>query len=111
MPEDPPYKIPFVCFECRKCFKRQYDTSTSVRPCPHCKGNAIRMDIRFRVPKSSDNDEWKKIIFLAQHGFYFQKIYRLSESGGYQRVSYPSTLSEAKNFVKKYRSQALEKRI
>ncbi len=111
MPEDPPYKVPFTCFGCLKTFKRPYDKETTERICPHCGGKAVRMDIRFRPPKRSDDKAWKKVIFLAQHGFYFQKIYRMTSPGAYQRVRYPSSLGEAKKFVKVFKDQSIDRGI
>jgi hypothetical protein len=50
--------------------------------------------------------QWKKVQFLAAHGFLFQSIYIPSPEGGKQVVPYPRTLREATAFVVTYRDQA-----
>ena len=65
------------------------------------------MDVRFRTPRKTDDKQWKKVEFLFQHGFYFQKIYRQIARGTYQRVPYPADLSGARKFVVEFKSQAI----
>ena len=54
----------------------------------------------FKAPKKSDTEQWKKVAFLIDHGFFFQKI--RPDSNGNESVPYPKTLDEAKEFVVKY---------
>lgn len=51
--------------------------------------------------------QWKKVKFLAAHGFLFQSIYTPSPAGGKQVVPYPQTFKEAITFVATYRDQAV----
>ncbi len=65
---------------------------------------AINLGRHFRAPAADNASEWQKVTFLVQRGFVFQTIHD-PETG--LRVGYPATLREAKQFVRKYRSQAL----
>lgn len=65
------------------------------------------MDIRFRPPKKSDDKQWKKVKYLVEHGFIFQKIYR-KDGPVWYRERYPKTYEQAKEFVVKYKEQAFE---
>jgi hypothetical protein len=91
----------FVCIKCRKSFKRNCDTSEYVNEliCPDCGQTAYNFGRNFHVPKMNDNEQWKKIQFLFDNGFSFQRV--RDESG--QNVAYPKTLAEAKEFVSKYK--------
>ena len=70
-----------------------------------CGGVTYNLGRHFKAPKKSDIAQWKKVAYLVHHGFYFQKIRPIKNS--YCNVSYPSTLAEAKVFVKKYKKHAL----
>ena len=61
---------------------------------------------KFHAPKKNETMQWKKVQFLAAHGFLFQSIYIPSPAGGKQVVPYPRTLKEATAFVVTYRDQA-----
>jgi hypothetical protein len=91
----------FVCLECRKSFKRNCDTSEYIDEliCPDCGQTAYNFGRNFHVPKMSDKEQWKKIQFLFDNGFSFQSVH--DESG--QRIPYPKTLAEAKEFVSNYK--------
>ena len=67
----------------------------------------MRVDVRFRTPRKTDDKQWKKVEFLFQHGFYFQKVYRQISRGTFLRVPYPSDLAEARRFVVEFKSQAI----
>lgn len=73
--------------------------------CVSCGGVTYNLGRHFKAPKKSDVTQWKKVVYLVHHGFYFQKIRPIKNS--YFSVSYPSTLAEAKVFVKKYKKHAL----
>ena len=62
---------------------------------------------KFHAPKKTDVMQWKKVQFLAAHGFLFQSIYTPSPAGGKQVVPYPRTLKEAVTFVVTHRDQAV----
>lgn len=90
---------PFVCFACRKSFKRVWPlTGAGTRPCPECGGPSVGLSRKFRAPPRSDVAQWKKVQFLVESGFRFGSLH--DERG--VRVSYPRTLQEAKAFVARY---------
>jgi len=74
-----------------------------VKPCPNCGKSAINLGRHFKPPRSSDVAQWAKAEFLVRAGFLFQHVYDPATS---QPVPYPSTLSEAREFVAQYRDQA-----
>ena len=96
---------PFVCIRCRTSFRRPFE-GVDYRPCPSCGQDATRVDVRFRAPRKADDKQWKKVEFLLQHGFYFQKVYRRIATGAYLRVPYPRNLAEARRFVVEFKSQS-----
>ena len=106
----PVYAMSFACFQCRTAHKRHIDATPSDYPrsmeCPVCKEPAINLGRNFKAPKKSELAQWKKIKFLVDHGFIFQKI-RL-EKNSYESVPYPKTLTEAKEFVVKYKKWAIK---
>ena len=100
----------FVCLECCKSFKREYDLLPKDYPvelkCPNCGGTTYNFGRHFKPPKSTDKKQWDKIRFLFENGFRFQKI-RIDDSHQHT-VPYPKTLTEAKEFIKKYKEYALK---
>ena len=64
-----------------------------------------RLCRKFAAPKSIDKQQWEKVRFLVEHGFLFYPVRAMIEPGVFMRVTYPKTLSEAKAFVEKYKSQ------
>jgi hypothetical protein len=99
---------PFVCVRCRASFRRPYEKGIDYKPCALCGQEAVRADIRFRTPRKSDDKQWKKVEFLFQHGFYFQKVYRLISQGMHLRVRYPRDLAEARGLVAEFKAQAIK---
>ena len=70
---------------------------------------------RFRPQKISNDKQWKKVEFLASHGFRFQKIYR-KEGNAWYREPYPATLEQATGLLSCLRSStsfmsAMSKRV
>jgi len=104
-----PYNMAFACLHCRKSFKREFDLDEG-RPselkCPECGGTAYNLGRHFKAPKKSDTKQWKKVEFLIEHGFRFQKIRPIKNS--LDSVPYPETMEEAKEFVKKYKEFAIK---
>ena len=103
------YTMAFACLACRKSFKRQVDLSSECPGeliCPDCGGTAYNFGRHFKVPRKNDLKQWKKVAFLFEHGFRFQKI-RIG-SGHHDVVPYPRTLEEAIEFVVKYQEYALK---
>ena len=64
------------------------------------------MDMRFRPPKKSDDRQWAKVRFLVEHGFFFQRVY-LKDGAIWYREAYPKNMNEAKEFVVRFKDQAL----
>jgi DNA-directed RNA polymerase subunit RPC12/RpoP len=98
------YAMSYACLECCKPFKRQL--SKPVRDpeemvCPDCGGPAYNFGRHFKPPKKSNKKQWKKIRFLFEHGFRFQKIH--VNKNRVESIPYPETLEEAKDFVIKYK--------
>ncbi len=104
----PEYAMSFACFSCRTAQKRHFDATPNDYPktmeCPICKDTMINLGRHFKAPKKSDLNQWKKVKYLADYGFVFQKI-RINKNS-YESIPYPKTLSEAKEFVIKYKKWA-----
>ena len=87
------YTMAFACVACRTSNKRHFigppcDYPSSME-CPVCKNDA---------------SQWKKVEYLIEHGFFFQKIRPIK--GSYESIPYPKTLADAKVFVVKYKQYA-----
>lgn len=68
------------------------------------------MDVRFQPPKKSDDRQWAKVQLLAEHGFFFQSVFRREGIASYP-ARYPQTLEQAREFVKEFKAQASERRL
>ena len=94
----------YACLACKTAHKRAAHGCNSGFPlemeCPNCQGAMYNLGRHFKAPKKSDTEQWKKVAFLIDHGFFFQKI--RPDSNGNESVPYPKTLDEAKEFVVKY---------
>jgi hypothetical protein len=97
------FRFPHVCFTCRKSFK--FPVQITARLCPQCRGQMTRLCRKFAAPKANDKHQWEKVRFLVENGFLFYPIREMIEPGVFMRVPYPKTLSEAKTFVAKFKSQ------
>ncbi|MGO2010995.1 MAG: hypothetical protein ACTH7Q_02605 [Pseudoalteromonas sp.] len=106
----PEYSMSFACCECRTSNKRQFKLAPCDYPktieCPICNGVAINLGRHFKPPKKSDLVQWKKVKFLIEHGFVFQKI--RTDKNSVESIPYPDTLAQAKEFVIKYRQYSVE---
>ena len=60
---------------------------------------------KFSAPAAKDKQQWQKVQYLVEHGFKFYSVYERSPSGGQQRVKYPETLQEARDFVTRHQRQ------
>jgi len=97
------FRFPFVCFHCRKSFK--LPVSRAARVCPQCRGTMEMLSRKFSAPRAADIAQWKKVQFLVENGFRFYPVLQPLAAGVSQRVRYPSTLAEAKEFVLIHRDQ------
>ena len=108
--QGPEYSMSFACCECRTSNMRQFNLAPCDYPetieCPICNGVAVNLGRHFKPPKKSDLAQWKKVKFLIEHGFLFQKIRTIKNS--YESVPYPETLAQAKEFVVKYGEYAVQ---
>jgi hypothetical protein len=102
------FRFPFVCFGCRKSFK--LPASKTARVCPQCRQPMEMLSRKFSAPRSADLMQWRKVQYLVEHGFRFYSVYEPLATGGMQRVRYPASLSEAKEFVTLHRDQAWPRR-
>jgi ribosomal protein L44E len=102
------YAMSFACFICKTSNMRHFDALPRDYPktmeCPVCKSTAVNLGRQFKAPKKSDAAQWKKVKFLVEHGFVFQKIRIDPECC--DSIPYPDTLGEAKDFVLKYKKWA-----
>lgn len=98
------FRFPFVCFGCRKSFK--LPVRKVARVCPQCRRPMEMLSRKFSAPRSADLAQWEKVQFLVEHGFRFYSVCEPLGTGGMQRVRYPATLSEAREFVSVHRDQA-----
>ena len=102
-----------ICLGCRKAFNQGTNTKDIHNSnCPDCGLPMIALNHRFRPPKKTDLDKWRTVEYLLKNGFQYQKIYenferkqdKIIRSG---HVSYPENLRDAKEFVIKYKDQAI----
>lgn len=85
------YLHPYVCFRCRKSFKRA-SRIEAVLPCPECGGPSIGLTRKFKPPRQSDKKQWDKVEALVRHGFLF---WSLGEP-------YPDTIREVAAFARRH---------
>ena len=100
-----------VCLSCRKSFSKGRGNQHTPEKCPECGSQYISFTHRFKPPKKDDINAWKVVTFLYNHGFVYQHIYEdmsnsrdLDQNRDY--VTYPSSITDAKEFVVKYGAQA-----
>jgi hypothetical protein len=97
----PRYLFPYVCFTCRKSFKRAPIGQKGLpdKTCPDCGGVAIGLSRKFKAPSRLDAAQWEKVEYLVAHGFRF-----FSQTDAKTRVSvpYPETLKDAREFVRRF---------
>jgi len=94
----PRYLFPYVCFRCRKAFKRKFEEGLPDKRCPECAGTAVGLSRNFKAPATSDIQQWRKVAFLVENGFRFFHHYKRNGS----LVAYPVTMAQAREFVAIY---------
>lgn len=90
------YLFPYVCFDCRKAFRKPLRDLPRV--CPQCGRTMVMLNRKFSAPKMTDTEQWRKVHFLVEQGFRFQSIHEADGS----LVRYPESMAEAKEFTAKY---------
>ncbi|MDB5129252.1 MAG: hypothetical protein JWQ85_3484 [Mucilaginibacter sp.] len=98
-----------VCLTCRKSFSKGPGNLHVPEKCQECGDNYVSYPQRFRPPGKSDLQAWKVVHFLYENGFIYQHI--LTDLLNYKSDSYaeyPENLTDAKEFVIKYQSQAIK---
>lgn len=98
-----------VCLNCRKAFNQNADfTVKSGLICPECGQKIFEINHKFRPPKKSNLKAWEVSKYLIENGFLYQRIYqKIIGVDNLKSVSYPTSIDEAKQFVKKYKDQAI----
>jgi hypothetical protein len=92
---------PFVCFPCRKSFKRSIELESP--PCPDCGGPTTGLSRKFKAPPTKDLKAWRVVEFLVASGFRYHELHGTDPKLGGERVGgYPKTMSEAEAFVVRY---------
>lgn len=89
----PEYLVAHACFICRKSYKRRVEDSDRSHNCPECNNEMYEMGRSFKVPKSNDTKQWKKVQLLYAEGF------RFVGSGYHEGESLPKSLSEVEAFL------------
>src|SRR5690606_28712020 len=73
----PDYSMSYACLTCKTANKRHVEGLPSDYPlkmqCPVCNDIMFNVGRHFKAPKKSDSAQWKKVQFLIEHGFLFQK--------------------------------------
>ena len=98
-----------VCLDCKLALNRGFDSSSEfVYCCPNCGKPMTLYPHRFRPPKKTDERKWATVKYLFDHGFNYQHIYEINEPEIIKKhATYPDNLREAKEFVEKYKGQAV----
>ena len=98
-----------VCFNCRKAFNIDiYEREKDNLICPNC-GNVVTIfNHKFRPPKTSDLDSWKVVEFLKNNGFIYQHVFQGNKKEGFTEAPYPENMLDAKEFVQKFKAQAMQ---
>ncbi len=104
-----------ICFNRRRSFNTGTDfTQTRQSNCPECGQPMTLMIHRLRPPKKEDEKKWMTVKYLVDNGFTYQHIYDEVDTKGKQKVerinvAYPDNLKDAKEFVIKFKDQAIRR--
>lgn len=60
------------------------------------------MGRKFKAPRRDDDEQWRKVELLVDHGFLFERAYDRPEI-----ARYPRTLAEAREFVRRTGRKAI----
>ena len=104
-----------VCLECKVTLNRPFDSDAElIYPCPECTKPMILLPHSFKPPKKADDKKWETVRFLIENGFYYQHVYEgIDKKNGVpssqNHVAYTDNIRDAKEFVEKYKSQAMKR--
>lgn len=96
----PTYLFPYVCFACRKTFRKP--PAKAAVSCPECAHPMVMLNRKFSSPKQRDAEQWEKVQQLVALGFYFFSVYRTTANGKNISVPYPARLSEVPAFAEEF---------
>ena len=110
MRDVPSHSMPYVCFACRRSFKRarRFGDEGHRAECPSCHGPSIALHPHFKAPQHDDVKQWRKVQFLVDNGFYFWPLIDRAHQNAI--VNYPESLKEAAAWVKRWKHLADERR-
>ena len=92
-----------VCIQCKNSFNTGSNfLNHQPEKCGVCGNALIQCNQKFKPPKATDTKAWQVIEYLLGNDFRFQSIY--NEAG--KDVPYPTTMEEAKEFVRKYNKKS-----
>ncbi len=94
------YLFPYVCFSCRKSFKRP--PVEEARLCPDCGTETVRLSRKFKAPPKAATKRWQVVEYLVSKGFRYDSV----QAGDGQQARFPTTLREAEEFAKRWAGQA-----
>ena len=103
-----------VCLDCRKSFSQGTDfEKVKELNCVECGRKMLLLPHRFRAPKRTEIKKWETLKYLTSNGFLYQHVYKNIEIKNgitsYQKyVNYPETIRDTKEFVEKYKEQAIK---
>ncbi len=92
-----PYRQPYACFDCRKCFHvamnwERTPLQAVTHSCPECGQPMHSMGLDFKAPRRHDIRQWRKVQTLYTHGFTYASC---GCGAGYR----PKRLSELPTFL------------
>jgi hypothetical protein len=102
--------MPYVCFACRRSFKRarRFGDEGHRAECPACHGRSIALHPHFKAPRQGDSEQWQKVQFLVENGFYFWPL--IDRANQNAIVKYPASLKDATAWVKRWKHLADERK-
>jgi len=100
-----------ACLTCRKAFSNNLGWKHSFGKCPECGDKYVYFNHKFRPPKRNDLKQWKVVKYLSENGFNYQhvndKYVKLRQYGYFIYAEYPKSMQQAKEFVNKFKAQAI----
>jgi rRNA maturation protein Nop10 len=93
-----------VCLNCRKANNIDIYNLHIPEMCNECGDKVTLYPHLFQPPKKSDLKAWKIVQFLFDNGFIY---YHIRNEADTSTVQYPRTMLEAKEFIVKYKDQAI----